>query len=942
VALSVETPAFHGRLDELEALEACLGRAAGGTFQCALIEGEAGIGKTRILETVLERSRDRDFQIFFGGADEVERGRPFGPLAEALGCTTAAEEPDRAKIARLLSADAAVRDPSLQFRVVDAFVDLIEELALAAPVALAVDDLQWADPSTLLTLRSLGRRLTFVPLALLVTMRPLPRARELEQLLGLLTRDGAYHLALGPLDKGAVAALVAELVRAEPGAALVEEMTRAAGNPFFVSELIRTLAEEAAIEVIDGRAELRTSVFPSSLQLTILRRLGFFEDRTLEFLRIASALGSTFSLGDVATVTGRPSAALVAALSEAVQAGVVVEREERLGFRHDLIRDAIYEELPKDVRADLHLDAGRRLAAAGAPALRVAEQLALGARDENAEAAAWLRRAVGETAARDPAGAVGLLRRALELVPARADEERNEMRAELATLLAYSGSPEEAEAVTREVLSVRHDSSLEGRLRATLIQALFAEGRWAEVVAEVEAAQQHPDVPGRERGRLLAEAALARIWLADLHGAGAAAEEAVRLGKLADDPVAVCFGLGHLSAVADQRGRFHEGLELAREGVEVALRAGTPDAVRRHPHIALGGALIAADRLREARQALQEGRRLGEEAGTAWDLPLYHSMLALPLYYLGEWDDALAEIEAGLALADELGPGVGRVTGLSLRSEIAVHRDDLGAAQETIGAATAIVERLGPQWGMVWLTLAQAHVLEATGDAGQALATLRDVWQATSPEWVESALRVGPDVARAAKRAGDDELARTVAAAMEEMAGRAAVPYAKGGALVCRALADSDADTALEAIEAYGPSERLPEIAAACEDAGGLVAAEGRMDAARDLFERALTTYERLGAVRDSARALASMRELGIGRKRRGVRKRPSAGWDALTRSELEVVRLAAEGLTNPQIGQRLFISRRTVQTHLAHAFRKLDISSRVELAAEAAKRGGV
>jgi DNA-binding CsgD family transcriptional regulator len=210
-----------------------------------------------------------------------------------------------------------------------------------------------------------------------------------------------------------------------------------------------------------------------------------------------------------------------------------------------------------------------------------------------------------------------------------------------------------------------------------------------------------------------------------------------------------------------------------------------------------------------------------------------------------------------------------------------------------------------------------------------------------SPEWVESALRIGPSLARAAKRAGDEELVRTVTAAMEEMAAHAAVPYAEGGALVCRALADSDPDIALAAVEVYRPSDRAPEVAAACEDAGGLLAVKGQAASARDLFEQALAAYEQLGAVRDSARALASMRELGIGRKRRGARKRPSTGWDALTPSELEVVRLATEGLTNPQIGQRLFISRRTVQTHLAHAFRKLDISSRVGLAA-AAKRGGV
>jgi DNA-binding CsgD family transcriptional regulator/tetratricopeptide (TPR) repeat protein len=942
VARSAGTAALHGRLAELQALEAWLDRAVAGTFECVLVEGEAGIGKTRVLEAVLASGRARGFQAFLGAADEIGRGRPFGPLAEALGCVPEADEPRRAEVTRLLSGGTDVHEPALQFRVLDALVDLVEELALAAPVALALDDLQWADPSTLLALRSLGRRLTYLPVALVATLRPLPRSPELERLVDLLGREGAHHLALGPLEEDAVATLVGELVGAEPSAALVEEMTGAAGNPFFVTELVGALVEEAAIVVIDGRAELRRAVIPPSLRLTILRRLGFLDAGTLELLRIASALGSTFSLRDVAIVMDRPAAALVGAVSDALRAGVVVERGERLGFRHHLIREAIYADLPKDVRAGLHFDAGRRLAAAGAPAVRVAEQLSLGAEDEDAEAAAWLRRAAPETAPRDPAGAIGLLRQALELLPPDARDENNEVRAELATLLAYAGSPVEAEAVAREVLSTSHDSSLEARLRSTLIQALFAEGRWAEVVAETEAARRHPHVLDHQRGRLLAEAALARIWLGELDGAETDAKEAIRLGKLTDDPAAVCFGLGHLSAVADQRGRFHEGLQLAREGVDVAMRANAADAIRRHPHIALGAALAAADRLREAREALDEGRRLGERAGTAWDLPLYHSMLALPLYYLGEWDDALAEIEAGLTLADELGSGVGRVTALSVLSDIAAHRDDMRGAREAIEAATAIVDRHGPQWGMLWLTLARAHVLDATGDADEAFATLRDAWQGMSAQWVESALRIGPALARAAKRAGDDELVRAVAAAMDAMAGPAGVPYANGGALLCRALADSDGNIALEAVEAYRPSERLPELAAACEDAGRLLAAEGSGAPAHDLFEEALAGYEQLGAARDIARTLSSMRDLGLGRKRRGARKRPATGWESLTPSEREVVRLAAEGLTNPEIGQRLFISRRTVQTHLAHAFRKLDISSRVELAAEAARRGAI
>jgi DNA-binding CsgD family transcriptional regulator/tetratricopeptide (TPR) repeat protein len=941
-------PSLQGRLRELELLDACLDRAAAGTLQAVLVEGEAGIGKTRLLDTVLRQAGERGFRVFLGRTDEVERARPFGALVEALGCIAGAGEPRRAEIGRLLTGDLGTgrepieptRDPGLQFRLVDAFVDLVEELALAAPIVLALEDLHWSDSSTLLTVRALGRRLTSLPVALLGTLRPLPRVPELEGVVDLLTRDGARHLILEGLDEQAVAALVADLVRVEPSATLLAEVADAGGNPFFVIELLRALGEEGAIEVVDGRAEVGEHSLPPSLRLRILRRLSFLSPETLHFLQVASALGSTFTLGDVATVIGRTMPSLIGSISEAIRSGILQEREERLGFRHALIRDAIYENLPKDVRSRLHLEAGRRLAAAGAPALRVADQFALGAANKDTEAVAWLRRAVRETASRDPVIAIGLLRRAIELLPADARGKHDELRAELAVLLAYAGRPAEAETVVHEVLAAPHDTSLEGSLRTALVQALFAEGRWADVVSEVEAAQRHPHVGERDRGRLLAEKALARIWSGDLDGATADAEEAIRLGKLVNDPVAVCFGLGHLSVVADQRGDFSKGLELAREGVEVATRADTADAERRHPHIALGMALVAADRLREAGATLEEGRRLGEQAGTAWDLPLYHVMLALPLYHLGEWDDAVAEIEAGLALADEVGSGLGRVTALSLLGDIAVHRNDLHAAEKSIEAATAIVQRLGPQWGMGWLTLARAHLLDAAGDADGAFAILREAWEAaTAAAGIESALRTGPTLARAAARGGNDELVRAVASAMESMAGRAAVPYAEGGALLCRALTDHDGDIALQAVEAYRASERAPEIAAACEDAGRLLGVGGQ---AADLFDMAIATYERLGAARDAARVLATMRELRIGRKRRGARKRPASGWEALTPSELEVVRLATEGLTNPEIGQRLFISRRTVQTHLAHAFRKLDISSRVELAAEAGRRGGV
>jgi DNA-binding CsgD family transcriptional regulator len=156
--------------------------------------------------------------------------------------------------------------------------------------------------------------------------------------------------------------------------------------------------------------------------------------------------------------------------------------------------------------------------------------------------------------------------------------------------------------------------------------------------------------------------------------------------------------------------------------------------------------------------------------------------------------------------------------------------------------------------------------------------------------------------------------------------------------LRCRGLLDDDPDKLVAAVEEYRKSPRVVERAGACEDAAGSLARKGSSSAARALFEEALGLYDTLDASRDSSRVLSAMRAFGIRRGSRAPRRRPATGWDALTPTEVQVARLTVEGLTNPKIAERLFISRNTVQTHLSHIFIKLGIGSRVELAALAAK----
>jgi DNA-binding CsgD family transcriptional regulator len=198
---------------------------------------------------------------------------------------------------------------------------------------------------------------------------------------------------------------------------------------------------------------------------------------------------------------------------------------------------------------------------------------------------------------------------------------------------------------------------------------------------------------------------------------------------------------------------------------------------------------------------------------------------------------------------------------------------------------------------------------------------------------------LGADLVRLALACGDRQRARDVAAAVAGMADANEVPSLTGAALRCRGLADDDPAALVAAAAAYARSPRPLEQALAAEEAGAAFARHGQADRARPLLEQATAIYQRLGAARDLARAEAVLREAGIRRGRRGPRSRPRAGWSSLTPTERTITRLVAEGLSNPQIGERLYVSRRTVQTHIAHVFAKLDLSSRAQLATEVTLR---
>jgi len=299
-------------------------------------------------------------------------------------------------------------------------------------------------------------------------------------------------------------------------------------------------------------------------------------------------------------------------------------------------------------------------------------------------------------------------------------------------------------------------------------------------------------------------------------------------------------------------------------------------------HIPRGYVLVELDRLDQARTTIESGVRISEELGIGWGLAVYYVVRALERFIAGHWDDAVAEIETGTGVVSVTGDSYNPVLGRSVLSLIRLHRNDLPGVRDAVGAASGELSALGG-YRAGWSAWARALLLEADGELADAFQTLSDCWDrcARSGSALEYPV-IGPDLVRLALAAG--------------------------------------------------------ELALTCEDAGAAVARRGDVARACQLLDQAITVYERLDAARDLARAEAALRQMGVRRGRHVTHRRAQSGWQSLTPSERAVVDLVAEGLSNPEIGQRLYVSRRTVQTHLAHVFAKLHISSRAQLAAEAAR----
>ena len=920
-------PPLVGRETELAALEAIVRTVRRGG-RLAVIEGEAGIGKTRLVEAVLDAARGSGATVLAAQAEELEAHRPFAAIVD---CVAAAGPAWRGRLDEHLRGWDIRPDVAgeRQFRVAETVLELLDELCARAPVVLAIDDVQWCDPGTLGVLARVAASIDKLPAALVVSARPQPRRRQLDRLMGLLHARGATSVPLGPLDEQACLQLLEGLVGAHPGDRLAGLAQRAAGNPLFVCELVGALLADGAVVRSGGQAEVTAADAVPSLPVTILHRLSFLAPDGLELLGLASVLGTGFAAADLALLSGRRVSELVPALRDARRAGVLNEQGDRIMFRHQLVRDALYDDMPLSVRRGLHQELARMLTDAGAPTERVVEHMLRGAAPGDERAIAALAQAARDIVGRHPGGAVDLYGRAIAL-SADPDARRLELLPELAEALVSAGLLADGEQACRDALSAEIDPDRAARLRLALVMLLTRRGRTGEAVKEGLAGLAHAGVGELDRDRLTAWVAMGRVFEGDVEPAVRAARA---LLETCDDGLARALAANTVAIAAEAAGRFAEAAEHMAPGVRWADETRSREPHDARPHMIMGLLLTRLDRLEEASAVIQRGRRATEALGIADAVPVYHYQSALVGFVRGRLDDALAELATHAELAAQTDIGW-HVYDESLRARIALHHDDLIAAERHVAAAERDAAAGAPPWGIDQMVLARALVLEATGDATPALEALAGTF-AAAPAFQPA---IGPELARLAVGAGRPDLAAAVPAALRRIAElNPGARSLEACALRARGLLEGDADALLAATDRLSDTGRVLELARAAEDAAAALSS----DRARALLEQARAAYERSGATRDLARVEAAQRAVGVRHGVGGRRQRPATGWEALTDTELKVVRLVAERLTNPEIAERMFISRRTVQTHVSHALAKVGVGSRRALAAEAARRAG-
>jgi DNA-binding CsgD family transcriptional regulator len=938
VAIETVAPLLE-RQHELAELGSALTKARQGRGQVVLIEAPAGLGKTSLLRVACQTAAEAGFTCLRARASELERDFAYGCVRQLLEPAVARfsdVERDRlfegaAALSKPLFAPTEAPQPSRWadglFSMLHGLYWLLSNLADQGPVVLSVDDLHWSDTESLRFLNYLAPRLDGLPLALLASNRSGEQVTV--DLARLAAGADTTRLRPGPLSVEATATLCERRLGTKVShefAAACHQAT--GGNPFFLEALLREAKEQNVSTDARDAVHVRR-IGPAAVAQAVLLRLSGAPPAAGALVRAVAVLGDGASLAEAAGLAGLTEEEVTSAADRLV-ALAILRPGAGLEFVHPIVREAVYADIGSRQRAMAHARAARTLAERGVSEERIAAQIAQSEPTGEPERVELLRRVAADALQRGaPAAAVAWLGRALLEPPPPAS--RTAVLLELGSAELRLGMPGAVDHLAAAARLIREPRLFASSVRR-LANALTMSGQADRAVAAIASTVQVVEGEDRELALLLEAELASHAQEGSLQSRAMAASRLERLGDL--DGATPGERLV-LACRAFERARASESATAAVAHLERGLADGT--LLGEHeldvagPFYLLMVGLLATDALDLAdaclEQALADARARASIPALAFASE-FRGWVSLRRGALGQ---AEADARTALELLATHDIQLGTAFALGLLIEALVEEGEVEAAERALRASSPgeeipsglatndLLEARG------LLRLAQGRPREGLDDLLE-FGRRDELWGGANP----LASRWRSQVALGLAAMGDGERARQMALEDLQRARRWGAASGIGVALRAVALVEGGVGSVgrlREAVAVLAGSPARLEHARALTDLGAALRRGNRRVQARGVLQEGLELAERCGAWALAGRARTELRAAGgrPGQPRGG-------GVGQLTASERRVAELAAQGRSNPEIAQALFVTRKTVETHLGHVYRKLEVSGRGQL----------
>jgi ATP/maltotriose-dependent transcriptional regulator MalT len=957
-------PSLVGRTRELARFDALLNPLAEPKFLD--LTGEAGIGKTRMLTALRESAEGRELLVLEGRGAEFEREYPFGVVVDALDEYLASLDARRFEQVggeftrelaavfpslRSLASDAGELLPSERYRAHQAVSMLLERLAAGRGLVLILDDLHWSDEASVECIAHLLRRPPSAPLLVALAYRPRQAPASLAAAIAGAVRSGTIEqMELGPLDERDSQALLGADMDPALAHALFSE---SGGNPFYLEQLARRNGQDAAAVPDDLlREEPGGPSIPRAVVAVIASELAALPPDARTLLESGALIGEPFDLDLAVEVSEQQPDRALELLDELLARDLVrpTDVPRRFRFRHPIVRRAVYESSKLGWRIGAHRRASQILCDRGAEVVERAWHIEMAAEVGDETAIEVVTRAGEAAAPRAPATAAHWFEVALRLLPPDAEPMR---RVGLLVREAFNsgvaGRTENAHDALVEALQELPDDQAELRIRVVSFVATLEHvlGRHEDAHERLTAIQEtvseteSPDAAAAIAVELAADG----FWQQDYDQMRSWAARAAELGKEIDNPLVTATATAMNAVAQFEAERKEEAEQLVAEAC--ALVDGLDDdliAAQLEAIFYLASAEHLLEHYADVERHLERGIAVSRQTGQQFILGPMRSTLSLAKLRLGKVEEALKLTRDAADAARLAGNDQALMQALANMTWVLCFKGELDPSLEAGEESLGLSRRLSEHSLSSTAGFALGSTLIECGQPDRALEVLLEAGGGPElPRMLPGlSCQMYDLLVRAAVSAGRRDVAEDFAARAEAAAPRLRLPVATGQSRRSRALCllvdgkpAEAARLALEAAECAEESNAVIEAARSRTLAGRALGEAGERDAAVAELKRARETFQACGALRFRDEVEQDLRRLGERVHRRTSRGKAGeeGGIDSLTGREREIAELVAAHKTNKEIAGELFLSEKTVETHLRNIFGKLGVKSRKQVA---------